>query len=121
MPKLPVPFTRRRLLLGGAIAAADLSLAGCHPYPLRIATPPPPSVMNSPLTIDVHCHIFNGTDLPVREFLTERVWARVPAGEAEWHNLGRKPPERVHPIPAASDKFVGIANELTLRQDSSLA
>jgi predicted TIM-barrel fold metal-dependent hydrolase len=80
MAKAPIPFTRRRLLLGGAIAAADFTLSGCHPYPLQLPTPPPPSVMASPLTIDVHCHIFNGTDLPVYNFLTEAF--AVPEPEA---------------------------------------
>jgi predicted TIM-barrel fold metal-dependent hydrolase len=48
-----------------------------------LATPPsvPP---NSPLTIDVHCHIFNGTDLQIEKFLgdvTFPTWWAKAAGE----------------------------------------
>jgi hypothetical protein len=58
-------FSRRNFLAGATLATADLALTGCrHAYLLR---PPTPALR--PLTIDVHCHIFNGTDLPVVPFL----------------------------------------------------
>jgi hypothetical protein len=65
MAELRNGFSRRNLLTGAALATADFALTGCrHTYLLR---PPTPALR--PLTIDVHCHIFNGTDLPVIPFL----------------------------------------------------
>jgi hypothetical protein len=77
MAELHNGFSRRNLLAGAALAAADFALTGCrHAYLLR---PPTPALR--PLTIDVHCHIFNGTDLPVIPFL-ENVFGVKP-DEAE--------------------------------------
>ena len=67
-------FSRRRFLAAGSIAAADFLLAGCCHHGMSIfksgtLSTAPGVPVNSPLTIDVHCHIFNGTDLQIRTFL----------------------------------------------------
>jgi len=77
-------YLRRRLLQAGGAAVATAMLSGCRS--LFVAPLPPcstaPSVApnaspgsgvqpasDSALTIDVHVHIFNGTDLQVRQFI----------------------------------------------------
>jgi len=68
-------LSRRAFVQGAAAAVSSLNLLGCHHnYVMdtgRLVPPPgfDPSV--TPLTVDVHCHIFNGTDLQVAEFLRE--------------------------------------------------
>lgn len=75
-------LTRRHLLQIGAMACGSALFAGCrswtHPHPevtCNVATAP---TLDSFLVIDSHCHVFNGTDLQVKEFL-----ARVEAPQAE--------------------------------------
>jgi hypothetical protein len=66
----------RRIALKAGIASAMSGLAGCswllrrrdlHPI---CPTAPEVSFPDGPLTIDAHCHVFNGTDLQVEEFLS---------------------------------------------------
>lgn len=83
------PLSRRHFLAAGAITASDLLLNGCCHHGMQIfktgtlATPPGVPA-SSPLTIDVHCHIFNGTDLQIENFLgdvTFPTWWGKAAGE----------------------------------------
>lgn len=59
-----------------ALALASLApLSGCaflRPRDLSPVCPNAPSVSypGGPLTIDAHCHVFNGTDLQVKQFLS---------------------------------------------------
>jgi predicted TIM-barrel fold metal-dependent hydrolase len=59
---------RRALLagLGGLLGCARVKLAG--PFP--VATACDPAVCT---TVDVHAHVFNGSDLPISGFLTHQV------------------------------------------------
>jgi predicted TIM-barrel fold metal-dependent hydrolase len=73
-------ITRRallKLLAGGAVAP----LTGCSLLckGLRPRCPHDPSISDpqGPLTIDVHAHIFNGSDLQVSEFLSKVVGRSV--------------------------------------------
>lgn len=65
----------RRLALKAALAAAPLSASGCgwllRARDLQPVCPNAPAVSHlaGRLTIDAHCHVFNGTDLQVEEFL----------------------------------------------------
>jgi predicted TIM-barrel fold metal-dependent hydrolase len=78
----------RRVLLQLAMAGSAGMLGGCAPF---LSKKPQPVCPESPdlsypagrLTIDVHCHVFNGTDLPVKDFLY-RILAKQsgPVGEA---------------------------------------
>lgn len=67
--------THRRLALRTALAVAAVPLGGCSwlpkPGPLRPVCPNDPAVsfLEGQLTVDAHCHVFNGTDLQVEEFL----------------------------------------------------
>lgn len=66
---------QRRHLMGLAAAAATGSLTGCAGLFRRDALPvcpnsPEVSFPDGPLTIDAHCHVFNGTDLQVKEFFS---------------------------------------------------
>jgi predicted TIM-barrel fold metal-dependent hydrolase len=96
--RLPLPpLSRRHFLSASAIAASNLFFTGCWHHGMQIfktgALATPPGVpANSPLTIDVHCHIFNGTDLQVEKFLgdvTFPTWWGKAAGEilelANWN------------------------------------
>lgn len=58
-------FTRRESLRLGGGALATLTLPGCGGT--RPKLPPAPTTGQ---LIDVHCHLFNGTDLPITRFLT---------------------------------------------------
>src|SRR5258708_5784995 len=69
-------LTRRVLLKGAALTAANSFLSGCwltkHPVsPCQIA---PLSIQGKLLTIDAHCHVFNGSDLQVEDFFKRIVW-----------------------------------------------
>jgi hypothetical protein len=101
------PSLSRRLFLAlGALTASDLLLTGCH-HGMRVLqtgtlATPPGVPLNSPLTIDVHCHIFNGTDLHVEQFLgdvTFPTWWGKAAGEilelVSWDNAPTGEEERV--------------------------
>lgn len=58
------PWSRRRTLrLAGAALAAS-ALPGCASRPVLQDRPPTGHL------IDAHCHLFNGTDLPITTFLT---------------------------------------------------
>jgi hypothetical protein len=64
----------RRTLLSSSAWALATQLGGCgrfsHPdAPLKVDDP---RISNpkSPLTIDVHAHVFNGTDIPIERYLT---------------------------------------------------
>ncbi len=67
--------TRRHVLAGIAAVGATTFLQGCFlakkPV-LQTAQPAMLSVdfLSSPLTIDAHCHIFNGSDLQVTQFIS---------------------------------------------------
>ncbi len=69
------PMVHRRHFLGLAAAAASGLLAGCaglfrrDPQPV-CSNSPDVSLPTGPLTIDAHCHVFNGTDLQVQEFFS---------------------------------------------------
>jgi predicted TIM-barrel fold metal-dependent hydrolase len=66
-------LSRRQLLaLGAALTGGPLG--GCawltrKPTPICPASPEV-SFPGGPLTIDAHCHVFNGTDLQVKDFLS---------------------------------------------------
>lgn len=78
-------WSRRRLLEQSAFIAGNLALTGCLHTTSKLPTGPlitagiDPNV--SPLTIDAHCHIFNGTDLQVADFIG-RVFAPNPVALA---------------------------------------
>jgi hypothetical protein len=80
--EIPFDPTRRTILAGAGIAALSSLLDACIvrpiPFPAKCAIKAPASAsaageMIAPLTIDAHCHIFNGTDLQVKKFLIEVV------------------------------------------------
>src|SRR6267142_2168197 len=68
-------MTRRRLLRGTLMSAASYTLSGCC---LRRRLFPPceatPESAFPKLTIDAHCHIFNGSDLDMKKFLGDIVF-----------------------------------------------
>ena len=76
-------FTRRDSLRLGGGALAALALPNCTGQRLKL--PPRPITGN---LIDVHCHLFNGTDLPVATFLTRLV---LPTYDPKTCPLGPKP------------------------------
>src|SRR4051794_1308501 len=59
---------RRDLLLGGL--AATMAAAALPRRPAR-ADPPPP--FEQEIVVDVHCHVFNASDLPITGFLAHHV------------------------------------------------
>jgi hypothetical protein len=67
---------RRRTALRLAVATTVMSSSGCsgllRTKDLHPVCPDGPSVSYAQgiLTIDAHCHVFNGTDLQVKEFLS---------------------------------------------------
>lgn len=89
MASFPISISRRNFLAASTLAISDLALTGCCRHGTKIlktgALLTPPGVpMDTPLTIDVHCHIFNGTDLQIEKFLGDVIsqtwWAKA-AGE----------------------------------------
>jgi predicted TIM-barrel fold metal-dependent hydrolase len=73
-------YRRRHLLQTIAALASPGALAGCSlfvrkPTPVCPDSPEVSRPTPAPLTIDAHCHIFNGSDLQVNGFIT-RILAR---------------------------------------------
>jgi predicted TIM-barrel fold metal-dependent hydrolase len=65
-------LTRRQALASLGTAGAVSLLSGCQPFKIKLPLSCPASLPAPPfpdLTIDAHCHIFNGTDLQVAKFL----------------------------------------------------
>jgi predicted TIM-barrel fold metal-dependent hydrolase len=63
---------RRRLLL--ALPAGLLPLSGCAASAATLCPNDPVlGDLKAPLTIDVHAHVFNGSDLQIKEFLSQTV------------------------------------------------
>jgi hypothetical protein len=64
----------RRQITSGALSAAAATLGGCASWvgPATYFCPDDPRISDptTPLTIDVHAHVFNGTDIPVAPFIT---------------------------------------------------
>lgn len=67
----------RRAFLGNLLSlAAGTAVGGCSclfrrkPYPVCPGSPDI-SLPDGPLLIDAHCHVFNGTDLQVRDFFSK--------------------------------------------------
>lgn len=106
---------RRRIAMKGALGALLASTSGCACLFRRDLKPicptaPEVSYLEGPLTIDAHCHVFNGTDLQVKEFLSrvavgqggmlgsaaraigelleQLAWNFAPSGEEELAKLG---------------------------------
>jgi hypothetical protein len=74
MAEVPVQMDRRRFLQAVAAAAASAGLSGCHhgEYSVLAAgtfAPDWKGPVVGPLTIDTHCHLFNGTDIQLERFL----------------------------------------------------
>lgn len=71
---MPTRLTRRRLLELGALTGVTSMAGGCAWF-ARLGSPgpmPQPSPLSA-RAIDVHCHIFNGADLPIRGFVEDVV------------------------------------------------
>lgn len=68
---------RRQFLVTWAAALSTLPSMGCAAPPKPICPNDPAiSDLNAPLTIDTHAHIFNGSDLQIREFLAQTIVGR---------------------------------------------
>ncbi|MBA3404742.1 MAG: hypothetical protein H0U13_08680, partial [Gemmatimonadaceae bacterium] len=66
------PGRRQALRYAAALGASCFPSLGCWPRKPVAVWPRSPEVSfpDGPLTIDAHCHVFNGTDLRVREFIS---------------------------------------------------
>jgi predicted TIM-barrel fold metal-dependent hydrolase len=80
--------SRRNVLKFGTLALGAASVPGClwpfRPRSIEGVCPRSGGVSHphGPLTIDTHCHVFNGTDLQVREFISRvQLRQRGPIGE----------------------------------------
>lgn len=67
-------LTRRRFLQAFSAAAASTSLDGCHRPAYFVLAAGTVAPLQAPpaagdLTIDTHCHLFNGTDIQLKNFL----------------------------------------------------
>lgn len=107
-------IARREFLTGAAGVALTANLGGCVLRPPQPFCPNDPTLSDptTPLTIDAHAHLFNGSDIPVNEFLTkidnvpgigvildELSWSVVPSGADEIVEL-----EKLAPYVAACDQ-----------------
>jgi len=107
MSELSLRLTRRRFLHALSAAAASAGLSGCHHQAYSILAagtlaPKAGTHLTGDLTIDTHCHIFNGTDIQLAAFLNETHQGLSPRlvklasnlerkagirGDAEWKDL----------------------------------
>ena len=63
----------RRQIINGALSIGVTSLGGCvFVRPITAFCPDDPRISNpnSPLTIDVHGHVFNGSDIQIERYIT---------------------------------------------------
>jgi hypothetical protein len=114
MPRLIQSPFRRQFLINGFAAGAASFLSGCcriHRAALPVCGALAPStvaITNPSLTIDSHCHVFNGTDLQVAQFIKlnaslvfdqtlkdlagdlvqDLAWVLAPSGCEEYRELG---------------------------------
>ncbi len=63
-------LARRGVLAGLGSALGGSLTGGCSPLHGNLRTDLPPFDLNTPLTIDVHSHVFNGSDLQIAKFIT---------------------------------------------------
>lgn len=99
-------INRRNFLLGSLNAGLGLATGGCAGLvdPVRPVCGNDPTLSDpaTPLTIDVHAHVFNGSDLQINRFLTkvlripgigpilqEIAWSAAPTAERERVELNR--------------------------------
>ncbi|HEY1936497.1 MAG TPA: amidohydrolase family protein [Candidatus Angelobacter sp.] len=111
MDETDIFLDRRRLLKLLGIGTATSFLTGCWPFtrPVSHNCTVAPNIQSLLLTVDAHCHIFNGSDLQVKEFigrivgnekgvppvvseavgslLEDLVWGGAPDGDEELHML----------------------------------
>src|SRR5882724_7709010 len=80
-PAVPDHPDRRQFLRLGA-ASLLFSGAGCATTEESASVPNTQEGLTSARTIDVHCHIFNARDLPIRNFVRIIVFEGRPAGVA---------------------------------------
>jgi predicted TIM-barrel fold metal-dependent hydrolase len=102
-----VSASRRDLLRGGAALAALAACGGGSPP--RLAGPFRPAVRCSPgrcATVDVHCHVFNASDLPVAAFVS----SVAPVPEKLIRRLTELFQEKLdRQAPLAGDELDGLA------------
>lgn len=72
-------LTRRQILKLLALTVGGSAMSGCWPCTRKpsVPCPTPPtlgSTVDAPLIIDAHCHIFNGSDLKVKDFFDKVAW-----------------------------------------------
>ena len=119
---------RRNALLSYAGLLATVCLDGCH------ALDPPPGPVATPISplVDVHCHLFNGSDLPTVRFIKVVVLHNYPSQGVQ--TLDIRDPDALDGLialltaivgrtraPSASAEIavlVGQANRLALNVDS---
>jgi hypothetical protein len=94
-------INRRNILLGSLNVGLGLATGGCSGLinPVRPVCGNDPSISDpsTPLTIDAHAHVFNGSDLQINGFLTKVLripgigpilqgiaWSEAPTAEHEF-------------------------------------
>ncbi len=99
-------INRRNILLGSLNVGLGLATGGCSGLinPVRPVCGNDPSISDpsTPLTIDAHAHVFNGSDLQINGFLTKVLripgigpilqgiaWSEAPTAEHEFGELNR--------------------------------
>jgi predicted TIM-barrel fold metal-dependent hydrolase len=128
MSERSLAVTRRTFMQGAMATASFAALTGCHHRVMddgKLIPPPGFDPAKTPLTIDVHCHIFNGTDLQVAAFLTETGvlgepvndllqtlnWTFAKTGEAELAQLQQLHAEcRQGPSPGCATQTIQTAS-----------
>ncbi len=115
--KRPWAYATRRLALKAAVAGSLVPVTGCSWLLRRRSLQPvcpnaaSVSYLDGPLTVDAHCHVFNGTDLQIKAFfsriatrqagllgfaaqalgdlLENLAWRNAPSGDEERARLGQ--------------------------------
>ena len=57
--------------LGASCSRGAVALAACAPG--RDGAPPRRAVSTSPIVVDIHCHDFNASDLPITGFIARTI------------------------------------------------
>ena len=93
----------RRQMLGGMVA----SLSGCGGEVLEPSFPKAVACDSRCVSVDVHCHVFNGSDLPIAGFLSHvapvpQAWSRKATEALQRSINGPAPSGREETSPTTS-------------------
>jgi hypothetical protein len=111
-----VGLTRRDVMKGALAAAAWMPLAGC--CRCDVTHLQPPSIPDGTLTIDPHCHLFNGRDLDIYNYAERDIEERVPRGQRVGKRVLYTITEMIRAVAPRGERELAILRALCRERDA---